>query len=274
MAGISSLTRLFVYASCATIFGAALAIPLQAKAAVSLASHKALYAIQIKTVRTGSDVVDVQGKILSEVKKSCDGWIANNKLNLTYNYSEDPPIQVETKMTSFEGFDGKTLNFSSIRTNNGELDRELRGTAKISTTGQGKVQFSIPDSLSFKLSENTFFPEAHIAKLIEIAQSGQRIFNAHVFDGSDDKGPVEINVVIGRKTCGASKDPLLSGCGWALREAVFHDTGDNQSISDYEMSMDLLENGVVKSMTADYHSFSVTQKLIAIEKVNEECGVE
>lgn len=274
MAGILSLTRLCVYASCATIFGAALAIPLKAEASVSLASYKALYAIQMKTVQTGSNVVDVHGKILSEVKKSCDGWISNNKLNLTYEYSEDSPVQVGTNMTRFEGFDGKTLNFSSIRTNNGELDRELRGIAKISSTGQEKVQFSIPENLSFDLTGHTLFPQAHTAKLIEIAQSGQRIFNARVFDGNDDKGAIEINAVIGRKTCEQAKDSLLSGCGWAIREAVFHDTGIGQSVSDYEMSMDLLENGVVKSMTADYHSFSVTQKLIAIEKVNEECGVE
>ena len=140
--------------------------------------------------------------------------------------------------------------------------------------------YSLPENLSFHLSEQTLFPAAHTLKLIDAAQKGQKIVNETVFDGSDDKGPVEINVVIGKKTMpdlNTKFDKDLAGVpGWSMRMAVFPTAeDDNQTISDYEMTMNLLENGVIKGMTVDYHSFSVVQKLVAIEAIKDDkCGVE
>jgi hypothetical protein len=61
-----------------------------------------------------------------------------------------------------------------------------------------------------------------------------------------------------------------------MRLAVFPtDDDENQTTSDYEMTMNLLENGIIRDMTVDYHNFSVTQKLVAVEPIQEEkCGAE
>jgi len=247
--------------------------------AVDLASHKAIYDIRMKSAQTGSQVLDVRGKMLFIFKKSCDGWIADHKFSLDYEYAGTSPMQVESKFTSFEGFDGKTLNFSSNRITNGESDQLLRGLAQLKTDGKSSAKYSLPSDLSFKLTNGTLFPAAHTIKLIEAAQNGQKIINATVFDGSDDQGPVEINVVIGKPTLPDTKTKLdrmlIGGAGWSMRMAVFPNSlsEDGQSISDYEMSMDLLDNGIIKDMIVDYHNFSVTQKLVAIEPIKEEkCG--
>jgi hypothetical protein len=41
------------------------------------------------------------------------------------------------------------------------------------------------------------------------------------------------------------------------------------------MSLTLLENGVIQDMIVDYHSFVVSQTLVAVEPVaDDNCGVE
>lgn len=275
MAGISSLTRVSCYILCGSFF---LTFPGHA-GAVDLASHKAIYDIRLTSAKSGSQVLDVRGKMLYVIKKSCDGWISDHKFNLNYEYSGSPAVQVETKFTSFEGLDGKILNFSSNRMSNGELDQELRGKAKIIAGGKSAAIYSLPDDLSYKLAPETLFPAAHTLHLIGAAEQGQKLYNATVFDGSDDQGPVEINAVIGKKIAADDKPKMDKGLtgveGWSIRLAVFPKQGEEQDISDYEMTMELLKNGVVKNMTVDYHDFSVSQKLVAIEPVKaEECGVE
>ena len=86
--------------------------------------------------------------------------------------------------------------------------------------------------------------------------------------------------MIGKKTLPQSDTKLdkalTGGAGWVMRLAVFpNNSDDNQTTSDYEMTMNMLENGVIKDMTVDYHNFSVTQKLVAIEPLKEDkCGAE
>ncbi len=245
--------------------------------AVDLASHKAIYDIRMKSAGTGSQVMDVRGKMLFTFKKSCDGWISNHKFALDYEYTGSPPVEIESKFASFEKFDGTMLNFSSSRLANGEQDQELRGLAKTSTN---KAIYSIPENLSFDLSQATLFPAKHTVKLIESAEQGKKIVNATVFDGSDDQGPVEINAVIGKKTILESDakldKKLTSGTGWSMRLAVFPSNEDeNQTISDYEMTMTLQDNGIIRDMVVDYHNFSVSQKLVALEPITDDvCGVE
>jgi len=245
--------------------------------AVDLASHKAIYDIRMKSATTGAQVLDVRGKMLYSFKKSCDGWISDHKFSLDYEYAGTPPVKVESKFTSFEKFDGSLLNFSSNRLANGEPDQELRGIAKIASE---KAIYSIPSDLSFDLSKVTMFPAKHTVKLIDAAKDGKKIVNATVFDGSDDQGPVEINAVIIKKLSLESdikldKD-LIGKNGWLMRLAVFPKTGDdNQVISDYEMTMALQENGIIRDMVVDYHNFSISQKLVAIEPIQDDvCGAE
>lgn len=279
MLGIFSLTRLSNHLLYMILLGGTMTVPHTAHA-VDLASHKAIYDIRMKSAQTGSQVLDVSGKMLFSFRKSCDGWISNHKFVLDYQYTGTPPVQIESKFTSFEDFNGKLLNFSSSRLTNGEQDQQLRGIAKLSEEKKGAATYSIPDDLAFPLVDGTLFPAAHTMKLIAAAEKGEKLVNAQVFDGSDDKGPVEMNAVIGKKTLFQPEPKLdkslASGNGWSMRLAVFPTAGDeNQTTSDYEMTMNLLENGIIKDMTVDYHNFSVTQKLVAVEPLKEDkCGAE
>ena len=50
---------------------------------------------------------------------------------------------------------------------------------------------------------------------------------------------------------------------------------DREEESDYEMSMNFHENGIISDMLIEYDDFSVKQKLVALEKIPaESCGAD
>lgn len=57
--------------------------------------------------------------------------------------------------------------------------------------------------------------------------------------------------------------------GWAVRMAFFPNA-DTGALSDYELTMDFLENGIISDMKIDYADFSVSQKLVALEKIKSD----
>lgn len=104
-----------------------------------------------------------------------------------------------------------------------------------------------------------------------------KFFKAVVFDGSDDEGPITINTFIGKeisqspnyKDIKEINQSLLNVPAWNVRMAVFPET-EEEAISDYEMSVIFHENGVISDMLVDYDDFSVTQKLVALEKLEKQ----
>lgn len=238
-------------------------------------------------------MANISGKMFYEWRPSCEGWITNHRFSLNYDYADSPSVNISSDFTTFETFDGKSLNFSSRRKRNGESYEELRGRAEMTAKGaEGKAIYSIPEGLAFDLTRNTVFPTGHTINLLEQARQGKKFYNIRIFDGSDDEGPVDINSFIGAKIEGkksgeASKlfpqrsnsfkpastnsidNSLIDVPGWNVRMAFFP-TNTPESASDYELSMVFHENGIISDMTIDYADFTVRQKLVALEKVAPE----
>ncbi len=244
--------------------------------------HKALYDIQLVATRSGNQVVNISGKMYYEWKPTCDAWITDHRFSLFYEYADSPSMKVTSDFSTFETFDGTGLNFSARRKRDNSLYQELRGKAVVADKG-GEANFTMPDDLEFQLPQEAMFPMAHTMEMIKKAKSNDKFFKAIVFDGSDDEGPVEINSFIGEpvnamKTIQASDDldmTLLNTPAWKVRMAVFPLLTDEE-LSDYEMSMVFHENGVISDMLIEYDDFSVTQKLVALDKLEniESCGYE
>lgn len=279
-------------------FVAILALPSRAEPSLivnpaqSLVPHKALYDVRLVSTKSGSQMVNISGKMFYEWKPSCEGWITNHRFSLNYEYADSPSINISSDFTTFESFDGKTLNFSSRRKRDGEVYEELRGRADLSEKGgAGVATYSIPENLIFDLNRNTLFPTGHTINLLEQARQGKKFYNVRIFDGSDDEGPVDINSFIGKKIgmveSKASKahaqketpfkpvstnsidNNLINVPGWNVRMAFFP-TNNPESLSDYELSMVFHENGIISDMVIEYGDFSVSQKLVALEKVKPE----
>jgi hypothetical protein len=242
-----------------------------------LEPHKALYDIDLVATRSGSPIVNISGKMFYEWKPTCGGWITDHRFNLLYEYADSPAMQITSDFSTYESFEGKDFNFSARRKRNDQLYQEFRGHANFGKgAGEkaGLAEYSIPDELEYGLDESTFFPMTHTVKMIQKALNEDKFFHAVVFDGSDEEGPVEINAFIGKevdalKQLGKTENldkSLLKTPAWNVRMAVFPEQNDSPTAS-YEMSIVFHENGVISDMLVDYEDFSVTQKLIALEKL-------
>jgi hypothetical protein len=266
--------------------------------AVGLVPHKALYDVRLKSAKNGSQVVNIRGQMLFEWKPSCGGWITNHKFRLSYDYADAPAMNIESDFSTFESFDNSRIDFSSRRRKDGEVYEDLRGKAQIAlaeaSQGSGKIGqavYTLPSTLSFDLTQGTVFPTSHTMSLVKSARDGKKFMRSVVFDGSDDEGPVEINSFIAKKFEKGSRDvlglgnqskaaaakqkidaALVAAPGWKIAMAFFPTKTDEET-SDYELTMAFHENGIISDMLIDYGDFTVTQRLMALEKVAPDaCG--
>jgi len=243
------------------------------RAQKALEPHKAIYDINLIATRSGSPIINISGKMFYEWKPSCEGWITNHRFNLFYEYADGPGLTITSDFSTYESFDEEEFTFLAQRKRNDELYQEFRGAADRNDDVR-KAIFSIPEDVSFDLSENTNFPMRHTVKMIQHMLNNDKFFNAIVFDGSDDEGPVEINAFIGKETKPekellkntAIDEDLLKPKAKNIRMAVFPVESEN-AVSDYEMSIVFHSNGVISDMEVDYDDFSVSQQLIALEKI-------
>lgn len=263
---------------------AALAAPKGLKdLTVSLAPHKALYDVRLTSSKSGSQILNISGKMFFEWKQSCEGWISDHRFTLLYEYADAPSMQVSSDFSTFENMDGNSLDFSSRRRRDGEMYQELRGRATLGGKGgaAGKAVYSMPEGLDFALAPGTLFPAGHTRALLREILAGRKFFTATVFDGSDEEGPVEISAFLGAPIKpfadgkpGPKIDPaLVGGRAWKVRMAFFP-LGDPKSESDYEMDVVLHENGIISDMKINYSDFSVVQTLVALDRFEPEpCGL-
>jgi len=159
-----------------------------------LTPHKALYDINLVATRSGSQVINISGKMFYEWKPTCDA----------------------------------SFNFSARRKRDNNLYQELRGKAVVADKG-GEATFTMPDDLNFDLRKGAMFPMTHTVEMVKHAKNDKKFFQAVVFDGSDDEGPVEINTFIGKPANALSvikpsdelDMTLLNTPAWNVRMAVF-----------------------------------------------------
>lgn len=255
--------------------------------AAGLISHKALYRVDLAGARSGSQIIDIQGRMFFESKGACDNIITDHRFYLTYDYADSVPMRVTSDFSTAERADGQYFSFSSRRRRDGELYQELRGTADLTRDLSGKAVYALPEDMRFDLGAGTLFPAGHTAALIRAAEKGRKFLSATLFDGSDEEGPVQVSAVIGApftnlsqikglslKSAGKSIDPsLLPLPAWPIRLAFFPASKDGGETADYELTMVLHKNGVISDMTIDYSDFSVDQHLTALQKVaSDPCG--
>lgn len=240
-----------------------------------LVPHKALYDIKMVSKDSGSQILNISGQMFYEWRAECDAWVTDHRFNLLYEYADSAPMKITSDFSTYETFDGKTFNFSSRRKRNGDMYQELRGAAVLPEGGDGEAVYSLPEGLSFDLGNGMMFPMAHSMQVLEYASAGKKFFNATIFDGSDEEGPVEINTFIGARVNALVKMDkpsenldvtLINTPARQVRMAFFPLLEPNAD-AEYEMDVVFHDNGIISDMFVEYRDFSVTQKLTAIEKL-------
>ena len=169
---------------------------------LGLVPHKALYKVELESARSGSQVVNISGQMYYEWGYDCDAWTSKHRFNVLYEYADNPTMRVTSDFSNFEAFDGSTLDFSVIREQNGRQYEEIRGHADAYPDQEGRASFNQPPGLEHDLPKGVLYPTMHTIKVIEAAKRGEKFYNAVIFDGSDDEGPVEVNAFMGKKVEG------------------------------------------------------------------------
>ena len=239
---------------------------------VALVPHRAIYNMSIGSVKNGGNIMGVSGQMLFEWADVCDGWAVQQHLHLHFTYAEGDESDVSSTQVTWESKDGKKYNFNIRRVNDGKETDVYRGKAVMNDKG-GKVTYTVPAGKMDILPAGTVFPSTHTLQLLQKANAGENLFTRRVFDGSDDVGSDDVSAFIHpqnaeRQTTGMTEkimdSPLLAQPYWPVRMAFFKldtETGE----PDYEMNINLLNNGIARTMKIDYGDFSVTGTLTDIQ---------
>lgn len=246
-----------------------LATPVAAASrADGIVAHRALYKISLARAASSSEIVDVQGRMGFEWRDDCDGWAIEQRYLMSFSRTSGEGYDISSRFTTWESKTGDIYRFIVERERAGGEERvEGRGVMPLPLgSGNGKAVFSEPEPQQFLLTSETLMPTEHTLRLIEEAKKGKRFFQATVFDGSEVEAGSLVSAVIGspKSTPPPIDNPALAGEFWPIRLAFFK-PGQTESAPDFEMSVDLLANGIARRMLLDYGDIRVEMILDRLE---------
>jgi hypothetical protein len=238
---------------------------------VVLVPHRATYDMKLSVARANSGIADVNGRMVLETVDSCDGWEVKQRIKLKFLRNDGEEFDTDSTFTSYETKDGLGLRFSVRNIQDNEVEEELRGQADLEGQGgKGRASFTLPEIRSFELPAGTLFPTTHLARIIRHARNGDKSATYYVFDGARLDGAFQVNAVIG-KAPRASGTPIRGDVAllrnqpsWSVRLAFFA-AGDQGANPEYELALDLLANGIARSMVLDYGDFAVDARLVQLQ---------
>jgi len=240
-----------------------------------LLPHRASYLLSLGRNLSGSDVVNVQGVMAYEFADACDGWTTTQKARLKFFYDDGRTDEVGWNLNSWESKDGKRYRFFMRNFDGDNVTSEYKGEAEMPAPGQaGVVRFETPAQRQLALPRGTLFPTAHSLALFRHLAAGDPTFLATVFDGSDDKGPMEISAALAGSSKPAAEQaklsPLLAaGPVYRLSLAFFAPQGEattgDEATPQQEQSISVYANGVIDRLGLDYGSFTVDAVLKKLE---------
>ncbi len=238
----------------------------------NIAPHKATYKLSLDHARLQSGVSDVNGQMSFSFNDACDGWTINQRFQVKFSYSEGEDTELVTNYATWEAKDGSAYRFNVRKLVNGEVDEELSGGANLDKAKGGSARYDKPESKTVPLKPGTMFPSAHTLRVLAQVGTDDNLFSVPIFDGAEAEGASQVNTILGKlrppaptQTKVKDKD-LLAAKAWQVSLAFFP-TAPGEALPEYETSMELLENGIMRSMLVDYGDFRVRMELESLEKV-------
>ncbi len=251
----------------AVVAGAVATTAAWAAGTTGLSAHRAIYDMSLASTRPGSGIVGATGTMSYSFADSCDGWVVENRIAISYAYSEGTEAVTTTDFVTWESKDGLRYRFRLRNTRDGQVSDEVEGTAELKGKGLGgTAHFTRPEVMNIALPKGTLFPTEHTARLLEAARAGTKTYLRVVFDGSDAEGPYDVNALIGHQHVVPAKteSPLIDSPSWPMRLAFFP-LKSSESTPDFEMALEYHGDGVAQTIIQSFKDFSLTGKLENIE---------
>jgi len=250
---------------------------LAAKEPGKLVAHRAIYEMTLDDARTASGITGIDGRMVFEFTGSeCDGYSLNMRMVTQMTDSQGQTNLTDLRSSTWEQGDGQKFRFQSAQYLNDKLGDVTMGRAARESPNEAiKVKLSQPSRAELNLSGQVLFPTQHSLALINAARSGQSLFQARIYDGSEKGRKVyDTTAFIGRKVeAGADADKLEPAAkekgldqlaSWPVSIGYFEPKGGDLTPS-YQIDFRLYENGVSRELLIDYGDFSIHGTLTALE---------
>jgi len=236
-----------------------------------LASHRAVYEIELDKASESSGIESMFGRMVYEFNGSpCEGYTVGFRF-VSQLSNGDRVRMTDQQTTTYENIRDRTFDFITKTYVNQKLDKEVRGKARLEgDTTIVDLTDPEPDALSLGLSE---FPTAQMITLIEKAKMGEHFFQSRLFDGSDEGKDVMLTTnIVGSSRMmdtGESEAGIVGELGkqpaWPVSVAYFNETEQGDGTPEYRIAFKLYENGVTRDLVMDYGDFSLKGKLVGLE---------
>ncbi len=238
-----------------------------------LAPHRAAYELSLLSVR-GKNVAAASGRIgLEFTGSSCEGYATNFRLATRIMDGEGQSRLSDTRTTSFESGDGRSLRFRSESRVNDRVTQRTDGTAERAADGGLSIDLREPKPNKVDADAAAIFPNDHTLRLLAAARAGQRIVEVKVYDGSDGGEKIYDTTAIigaeipasGRPVEEASEKAGLKDMRrWPVAISYF-EQGQGERTPVYVLSFDMFENGVAGALKLDFGEFSLKGEMTRLE---------
>jgi hypothetical protein len=272
-------------APCAPIFAVAAwvaaTLPASAQAqggAIVLASHRAVYDLQLAAKRGKRAMQSARGRILYDFSGSaCDGYSLQFRQVSELNSEEGKPTISDLRATSWEDGAAKRLRFHSENYFNDQLREAVDGQAERLDNGI-RVRLTKPAEKTVSIDADVVFPTEHVRRIIAAARAGKTLLQLVVYDGSENGEKIyDTLTVIGQAIAPGERppsdaiggrEPFSQMTRWPATISYFdrteaRHTGEQTPI--YSISFELYENGVSRALMLDYGDFVLRGDVTSIE---------
>jgi len=237
-------------------------------AAAALAPHQAAYRLSLAAEPAGGPLVQVNGGLVIEWRRACDGWISRQRLGFVAATEEGQSFTHDVRFSSWESLDGSSLRYS-VRSFEGDtIEEEFRGSA--SRNGESaRATFKTPEERQVTLPPGTVFPTDHLERVLEGAAGGERFVSHAVFDGWGFDALTQIATVIGQpRTIDPPGNGGMAGSrrAWPVSMAYYKAEGPG-GVPEFETTFLLDEDGVLRDLVLDYGEFSLEADLVELDLV-------
>ncbi len=237
--------------------------------AAALEPHRAAYRLTLDRGHQVDGLIDVQGGLVIEWQKACDGWLSRQRLGFVANTDGGTNFSHDVRFSSWESLDGQQMRYN-VRSYEGEkLLEEYRGEAELNQGGGGVASFSAPTEQRIDLPPGTVFPTEHMRRILVEASQGQHMVSHEVFDGWGFDALTQVTSVIGAQrvpakveTTGKPEDK-----GWPVSMA-YYNIQANADLPEFEAQFVLTEQGVLQGLVLDYGDFRLKAMLEKLELLN------
>ena len=250
----------------ATLFAGTTVSSVAADTSSDLVPFRAIYNLHVPPPPSGSPFSGGSGTLNRSLEKTCEGWINAETMALSLNTRVGGQLSQDVRFASWEALDSTAYRFASrIKFNTGE--EQKKGKATLKALGEaGEVTYQVPEEGPKLLPAGTRFPLDQVRYLLETAQAGGKVIDMLTFDGTEDEGAEPTSgLVLKRLEASPSElGEVASGPGWRYTLA-FYPPGDQQTTPTFQLTLDLLDNGIPKAITLEFETFTLIQTLTEVE---------